>query len=491
MTFSKWLSFGVGGIVTLLTAVLLTTNPAHDLIADANPLLIVVLFSVGIGLMLGMLHWLLISRYDTEIRRVTAHIESMQNSSGSNLNYQPGMGLESIIEAARHVIETQSNRTEAAIGKRRALEIELRVAEAERQRADAILNAISDAVVVTDAFNELSLANDSAEKMLGFDLDQFRRSPIDRVLNDVDLSNVIKDTREGASNVPGFRRHLEHRIRHNGLDRVLDVTVAGIAGCNDDPDRNQSANGDNAGVVTVLRDITREKEIADMKSDFVSSVSHELRTPLSSIKAYMEMLVDGEANDDQTRSEFYNIIQGETNRLSRLIDNILNISRIESGVVRVQRERISLQRLIGEVVDVILPQARTKSIELVYEETNQCSFVFVDKDMIYQAVLNLLSNAVKYTQVGGSVRVSAEIHPIEHTVEVIVRDTGVGIPERDIKNLFEKFFRVDQHKKIAKGTGLGLNLVKQIVETVHGGSVSVRSEIGKGSAFAFTLPLAE
>lgn len=491
MAFSKWLSLGVGVACMLLVIALRAIDTAPIDAGGDNSLLSSIALGGILGLLLGAFHWIVVSRFDTEIHRVAANIESMQSTRSNTRDYKPGLGLDAVLEAVQLVIGEQKGQLTASVSKRRELEIELRVAEAERQRADAILNAISDAVVVTDAFNELSLANNSAEKLLDFDLEQFRRSPIDRVVQDVDLANIIKDTREGASSVPGFRRHVEHRLNHRGSARVFDVTVAGISSGKSEMGAAPVNEKENSGVVTVLRDITREKEIADMKSDFVSSVSHELRTPLSSIKAYMEMLVDGEANDDATRYEFYNIIQGETNRLSRLIDNILNISRIESGVVRVQRERIPIQRLIGDVVEVIQPQARTKNIALKFEGHQQCSFVFADKDMIYQAALNLLSNAIKYTPEGGEVEVAIEVHPIESTVEVAVRDSGVGIPAENIEHLFEKFYRVEQHKKIAKGTGLGLNLVKQIVETVHGGSVSVVSEKDKGSVFAFTLPLAE
>jgi two-component system phosphate regulon sensor histidine kinase PhoR len=220
-------------------------------------------------------------------------------------------------------------------------------------------------------------------------------------------------------------------------------------------------------------------------------VSHELRTPLSSIKAYVEMLVDGEAADDQTRNEFYNIIQGEANRLSRLIDNVLNIGRIESGMVKVQREHISLPALVHEAVDVMQPQARAKQIELVEVPTPLFFQVFADRDMIYQAILNLVGNAVKYTNPGGKVTVTIGVDEQAHMVQVAVSDTGVGVPPEALGRLFEKFYRVAEHKMMAKGTGLGLNLVKQIVETVHGGKVQVASTPGKGSTFTFSLPMAD
>jgi two-component system phosphate regulon sensor histidine kinase PhoR len=228
-----------------------------------------------------------------------------------------------------------------------------------------------------------------------------------------------------------------------------------------------------------------------MKSDFVSGVSHELRTPLSSIKAYVEMLVDGEADNDQTRGEFYNIIQSETNRLSRLIDNILNINRIEAGIVRVQREEIALAAVVSDAVEVMRPQARARQITISEQGSALGYSIYADKDMLYQALLNLLSNAIKYNQTGGRVTVETVIDEIDRAVTIHVTDTGVGIPAEAQGHLFEKFYRVPDHKKLAKGTGLGLNLVKHVVETVHMGKVHMRSEPGCGSTFSMTLPISE
>src|SRR5471030_3280100 len=147
-----------------------------------------------------------------------------------------------------------------------------------------------------------------------------------------------------------------------------------------------------------------------MKNDFVSSVSHELRTPLASIKAYVEMLIDGEADDERTRREFYDVIQGESNRLSRLIDNILNISRIESGLVKINKQPQSMSVILKEAIEVISPQAKGKSIQLVDKLTPIFYQTVADKDMLYQAVLNLLGNAVKYTPENGTIT-------IENTVD--------------------------------------------------------------------------
>jgi two-component system phosphate regulon sensor histidine kinase PhoR len=228
-----------------------------------------------------------------------------------------------------------------------------------------------------------------------------------------------------------------------------------------------------------------------MKNDFVSNVSHELRTPLASIKAYVEMLIDGEADDEKTKREFYDVIQNEANRLGRLIDNILNISRIESGLVKINKQPQSLTVILKEAVEVITPQARMKNITIDEQVTPVFYQTHADKDMLYQAVLNLLSNAVKYTPEGGQITVQTVVDETKKRVMTRISDTGVGIPPKDLPFVFDKFYRAEANNKMAKGTGLGLSLVKHIIETVHHGRIFVESEVGKGSTFGFELDLSE
>lgn len=232
------------------------------------------------------------------------------------------------------------------------------------------------------------------------------------------------------------------------------------------------------GVVAVLHDITREKEISQM-NDFVSHVSHELKTPLASIMAYSEMLVDGEANDEETEDDFCSVIQNQAQRLNRLIEEILNISRIESGLIKVNKESVNLALVIEEQLKMIKSYAEEKNIKIIEPKTKDLIVfgqVYADKDMLSQVIVNLLSNAVKYTPSGGSVKIDSQIDDVGKIARVTVTDTGVGIPEEDISNVFDKFFRVEANKNVAKGTGLGLNLVKQIVEKVHGGKVFVTNK---------------
>ncbi len=485
MFVGPWISFGITCSSTVLIGVFLLYAQGSGLVLARGALTEIFAVASSVGVLLGLSHALWMSRYQTELRRLIAHIDAKKNSRTVSGMPRLAMGLDRVVESVNNLGSNYQEHFQQLESKRRELEVQIRLAEAERQYAESILNAIDDAVVVTDHFNELAMVNKAAARILDFDMNGSLHRPLERVVRDEKLVNMMKDTRH-ATMKSVHPRHVEHEIEQHGRTSIFDVTLSAIGGSTD-----SGAISNEHGVVAVLRDITREKQVAEMKSDFVANVSHELKTPLSSIMAYMEMLIDGEAGDAETCAEFYNIIQGETNRLQRLIDNILNISRIESGVVRVLRDQFSLATLVKDVIDVMQPQARSKQLTLTAGSFPPVCLVFADRDMLWQATLNLISNAIKYTPVGGRVKVDIQENTDVHTVSVQVADTGVGIPTEAIPHLFNKFYRVSDHKKIAKGTGLGLNLVQQIIETVHGGRVTIQSTVNKGSTFMYTLPLAD
>jgi two-component system phosphate regulon sensor histidine kinase PhoR len=240
------------------------------------------------------------------------------------------------------------------------------------------------------------------------------------------------------------------------------------------------------GAVAVMTDITGQKAIQKRNAEFVSAVSHEMKTPLSSIRAYVELLVDGEADDDATREEFLGVINSQADRLQRLIDNLLNLARIEAGVVAVNKAALSLNELLSEALHVLQPQAEAKQIDLHSDFSPLYLGVLADGDMLLQAAINLLSNAVKYTRQGGNITLRSRM--IDQEVIFEVQDSGVGLSSEDCQKVFEKFYRVKKDRDMAPGTGLGLALVKHIVEDVHGGRIEVYSELGRGSTFRISLP---
>ncbi len=358
------------------------------------------------------------------------------------------------------------------------LQIQTQLSERQKRNTEAIIYSLRDAVIVVDEFDRLLMANEAAAGLFNFDFKSARHKPIGELI-DASKSKFADFMRQSRqSKVEAKRRELE--FTEDARPKTFDCIVSCVH------DQNQ----DVCGLVAVLHDITREKEISRMKNDFVSHVSHELKTPLASITAYSEMLVDGEADDDQTRKEFYSVIQNQATRLNRLIEDILNISRIESGLTKIEKKPVSLTILIEEQLQMIRNYAEEKNIEVVTQKPIVYDQVYADKDMISQVIVNLLSNAVKYTPSGGTVKVETVVDEIARVAQVTVTDTGVGIPRDEIEHVFDKFYRVGANKSQAKGTGLGLNLVKQIIEKVHGGRVFVVSEPGVGSTFGFEVPLA-
>lgn len=416
-------------------------------------------------------------RLDRDARRLCAELSELeQNPDAAEIG--AGGAHRALRQAVQGAVSGLRSRLENATARLREAEIRRRVSEGERQGAEAILHSLHDAVIVTDSFNELKLANKKAAELLGFSLEAALHKPIDEVIPAEQLRRLIRDERDQAT--PGHRKSVEVTLASapGAADGAFDVTLSCV------PDAKKGV----AGVVTILRDVTREREINQMKSDFVSKVSHELRTPLSSINAYLELLADGEAQDEKSRQEFYGTIKSEADRLNRLIDNMLNISRIEAGIVKIDRTEVDFVKAARHAIEVMRPQAQDKSISIHFTPPPIACTAMADADMVQQVMLNLISNAVKYTPEGGRATVTVENDDATGSVMVSVADTGLGIPPDALPRLFEKFFRVENYKRVAKGTGLGLALVKHIVETVHHGTISVQSQLGMGCKFTFTIP---
>jgi signal transduction histidine kinase len=290
-----------------------------------------------------------------------------------------------------------------------------------------------------------------------------------------------------------------------GLTRPLSdiVTVARQFAGGALGQRIQTRSGDEVGVLAATlnqmadrmdRDITALRRLEQVRKDFVANVSHELRTPLTSIKGYVEALLDGAKDNPEEATRFLQIILKQSDRLNLILEDLLQLSQIESGLVRFKREPIHLGALVERTLPLIKPQAEKKRQSIVVDVPADLPPVSGDEDRLLQVLTNLLDNAVKYTPEGGAIRVTgrpaarAADEPAQ--VELSVADTGIGIPEADRPRVFERFYRVDKARsREMGGTGLGLSIVRHIVEG-HGGKVWAEANQPAGSRFVLRLPAA-
>jgi len=438
------------------------------------------ILAVGLSLaVLGVMGGYLIARLPKErIGAVADRLESMvqRGTMGLVISESQADALGRLGHAVNHYLTFVKDEIEQSHMTAKERQIQVKVLEAEKRHVEAVIHAISDGVIVTDAFGDLILANGAAERIFGFRFDPDARRPADEIIHDEQFLAMLTEMRETGLHVP--HRTVEWTRREGERAQTFRVTLNTVV---------QNKKGDRISVVVaVLNDVTKEKEVASLKNEFVSNVSHELKAPLASIKAYVEMLLDGEAHDAASSREFLQTIANEADRLNRLIERILNLSRMESGLVAVNKTDLAVTEVLREVADVIVPQAAQKGVKLEADLAPVFFRVHADHDMLYQAVLNVVSNAVKYTAEGGLVRISSYLD--DGSVVVDVSDNGSGIPEEELDRVFEKFYRARSSGGDARGTGLGLALVKHVVETVHGGRVAVESKVGSGTVFRLYLP---
>ena len=227
------------------------------------------------------------------------------------------------------------------------------------------------------------------------------------------------------------------------------------------------------------------EELNKMKSDFVSNISHELRTPLASIIGFSETLASEPEMPDELKKEFNNTILNEGKRLARLINDILDMSKFEGGDIDIVKIKFNVILMLHEVIDTHVKVTQAKNINLSWELPEEEIFIVADKERISQIIGRLLNNAIKFTNVKGRIKVIAK--NLFNEIEIIISDTGIGIPEKDLPYIFQKFYRVSRPGTEIPGTGLGLVFVKQIID-LHQGLITVQSEIGKGTTFAIKLP---
>ncbi|MBN1350254.1 HAMP domain-containing protein [candidate division KSB1 bacterium] len=345
----------------------------------------------------------------------------------------------------------------------------------EKNKTETIIKNIADGVIVTDPDNRILVLNSVAENWFGLKEREVMQHPLENFIHDEELVSLIKNIRNSCSN-HSSALEIQLKPTKTRRDIILQAKAARVV-------RNKD---DLIGIVTILRDITREKEIDRMKTELVSMVAHELRSPLTSISGFSELLLDQNLSEEQSK-EYAEIILKESNRLGDLINKFLDISKIEAGKSQINREPTSIKEIIDKVVDLNIHQAGRKKLSIDINISPEIPLVLVDKEMISEVVLNLFSNAIKYSPEKANVNIV--VTHADGFLQIAVRDTGYGISKESLPKIFNKFYRVDDDENVrdTTGSGLGLALVKEIVE-LHGGSVHVKSKLGEGSTFTVKLP---
>lgn len=340
----------------------------------------------------------------------------------------------------------------------------------EKNKIQAILASMAEGVVAVDKNRNILLINTAGEKIFNVKAAEVVGYNIIEGIKNYELEKIIGKALERG-------RNINQELEIIPLRRSFRVNVVPI----------MKAEG-TLGVVAVLRDITELRELEHMRSEFVANVSHELRTPLTSIKGFVETLLDGAIDEREVATRFLEIINLETDRLTRLINDILSLSSLEAKEKDIMKVTVDISGIIQKVVSMLSPLAKEKNIFINSNITLDNPLIMANEDMIRQVLINLIDNAIKYTPEGGHVQITAT--PSRLGIKVSIQDTGIGMPVESMSRLFERFYRVDKARsRELGGTGLGLAIVKHVLDA-HGGTIKVESQTGKGSKFTFYLPSA-
>ncbi|QOY37356.1 cell wall metabolism sensor histidine kinase WalK [Anaerobacillus isosaccharinicus] len=340
--------------------------------------------------------------------------------------------------------------------------------EAEKRKLSSVLSHMTDGVIATDQEGKIILINKQAELMLN-------------VFQEDIVGNSITDLLKLSATF-----ELEDLIHHTDSllldfgdkdkEFLLEASFSVI----------QKEEGDFNGLITVLHDVTEQEKIEQERREFVANVSHELRTPLTSMKSYLEALEDGALHDPTIAPKFLNVAQTETERMIRLVNDLLQLSKMDSKDYRLNFDTIDVTKLVNSIIDRYELVSDSEKLAFIRNIEDQTTFATVDRDKLIQVLDNIFSNAVKYSPEGGEIRISLE--ESEKHFSISVSDEGVGIPEESLPQVFDRFYRVDKARsRKLGGTGLGLAIAKQII-LAHGGSISVDSEWNVGTTIMLTLP---
>jgi two-component system sensor histidine kinase ResE len=351
-----------------------------------------------------------------------------------------------------------------------SLQTTLAELQQEQARLRGILASVAEGIIAVDAERRITLLNPQAAGLL-------------RVDQEASVGVRIEDLAAPRHVTRQFKRCLEQNdlctaeFATEAPPRHFVLQVAPV---------RSGASGP-WGAVAVLRDVTEARRLDEMRRRFISDASHEIRTPLTSIGGFAAAIADGTAATEDQRTRSATLIMREVERLNRLVNDLLDLSRIESGAVKLDLDEVDIPELVRAATEAFEAQMQERGIQLDLDVPEMLPKVQADADRVYQVLVNLMSNALRFNRDEGRIAITAR--QVDRSIQVDVRDTGPGIPEEELPHIWERFHRADSSRaRRGGGTGLGLAIVRSIVEA-HGGKVTAESELEKGSTFTFTLPL--
>ncbi|MCF2649086.1 cell wall metabolism sensor histidine kinase WalK [Niallia sp. Sow4_A1] len=339
--------------------------------------------------------------------------------------------------------------------------------ESERRKLSSVLAYMTDGVIATDRKGRIILINEPAAKMLDVSRETVLSEPIINLLDLNGKYTFEELLEERESVILDYSTHYEPYILRANFSVI------------------QKETGFVNGLITVLHDITEQEKIDMERKEFVANVSHELRTPLTTMRSYVEALYDGAWKDEELAPKFLNVTQNETERMIRLVNDLLQLSKLDSRDYQLNKELVDFIVFYNRIIDRF-ELTKQQNVSFIRKLPKKAAFVEIDEDKLTQVLDNIISNAMKYSPEGGNITFS--IKEQEQQIIVSVSDNGVGIPKENIDKIFDRFYRVDKARtRKLGGTGLGLAIAKEMVEA-HGGRIWASSKEGKGTKISFTLP---
>ncbi|MBI9089368.1 MAG: PAS domain-containing protein [Desulfobacterium sp.] len=408
-------------------------------------------------------------------------VDSLQPMDGEPIPEKKRAGRENnlikVIDNTRGLLDELFQQIKQSENNTRKLSSRVSIMEFENRQLLNIFDALDFGILILDSRETIFYVNTYFLALLGSERATMLDQPFDEAIDHGALKefilqqNLMQQAGGGRQRETTFPDNRPDRVYRLGSNPLLDLEEALF------------------GRLIIVTDITKEKKSEHAKQDFVTHIAHELRTPLTNIKAYNELLMDGEVTSPEMQKEFFNTINGETNRLATLISSILNLAEMEIGQVSIHGDLVKTEWLVESAMEAMTAVAKEKEISLKTELPDNFPLLTGDKEMLKSALINLLGNAVKYTPEQGEVVFSLEED--QETVIFKVTDTGYGIDDQDLPHIFDKFYRSENDQVVQEqGSGLGLAITSEIIR-LHDGFIEVESTPGSGSSFTTTLPKKE